>query len=85
MKRYNDRRDNNSNEGAVNSIELNVSATISDYDDADSQRTIDLDELQQQDVSSLQSSDLDLELDADDNTMTKLAAKLSRSTCEKDK
>ena len=82
----NDRRDNNSNEGAVNSIELNVSATISDYDDTDFQRTIDLDELQQQDVSSLQSSDLDLELDADDNTMTKLtAAKLSKSTHEKDK
>ena len=81
----NDRRDNSSNECAVNSIELNVSATISDYDDADSQRTIDLDQLQQQDVSSLQSSDLDLELDADDNTMTKLAAKLNKSTCEKDK
>ena len=71
----NDRRDNNSNEGAVNLIELNVSATISDYDDADSQRTIDLDELQQQNVSSLQSSDLDLESDADDNTVTKLAVK----------
>ena len=81
----NDRRDNNSNEGAVNSIELNVSTAISDYDDADSQRTIDLDELQQQDVSSLQSSDLDLESDVDDNTMNKLAAKLSKSTCEKDK
>ena len=81
----NDRRDNNSNEGAVNSIELNVSTAISDYDDADSQRTIDLDELQQQDVSSLQSSDLDLESDVDDNTMNKLAVKLSKSTREKDK
>ena len=80
----NDRRDNNSNEGAVNLIELNVSAAISD-NDADSQRTIDLDELQEQDVSLLQSSDLDLESDADDNTLTKLAAKLSESTCGKDK
>ena len=79
----NDRRDNKSNEGAVNLIELNVSAAISDYDDADSQRTIDLDELQQQDVSSLQSSDLDLESDADDNTMIKLAAKLSKSNVRK--
>ena len=73
----NDRREHNSNESAVNLIELNVSAAIADDDDADSQKTLDLDDLDKQDVSSLHSSD--------DSTLTKLAFKLSKSTCEKDK
>ena len=64
----NDRREHNSNENAVNSIELNVSAGITDDDDADSQKTLDLDDLDKQDVSSLHSSDVDLDLDADDSS-----------------
>ena len=82
----NDRREQNSNEIAVNPIELNVSAAITDDDeDADSQKTLDLDDLDKQDVSPLHSSDVDLDLDADDSSLTKLAFKLSKSTHEKDK
>ena len=44
---------------------------------------IDFDEYEKQDVSSLQSSDLDIESDADEHTMEKLAAKLSKSSVEK--
>ena len=46
---------------------------------------IDFDEYEKQDVSSLQSSDLDMESDADEYTMEKLAAKLSKSSADKEK
>ena len=81
----NDRTENNSNEGAVNSLELNLNAAITDDDDTELQRTIDFDEYEKQDVSSLQSSDLDIESDVDEDTMQKLAAKLSNSSTEKEK
>ena len=81
----NDRTENNSNQGAVNSLELNLNAAITDDDDTESQKTIDFDEYEKQDVSSLQSSDLDIESDADEDTMQKLAAKLSKSSFEKEK
>ena len=49
------------------------------------QKTIDFDEYEKQDVSSLQSSDLDIESDVDEDTMQKLAAKLSKSSTHKEK
>ena len=81
----NDRRENDSNQGAVNSLELNLNAAITYNYDTESQKTIDFDEYEKQDVSSLQISDLDIELDADEDTMQKLAAKLSKSSTEKEK
>ena len=79
-KSDNDNTEIYSNEGAHNSLELNVNSGFTD-DDAELQKTIDLDEYENQDVSSLQSSHLDLDSDADEDTMKKL----SKSSTEKEK
>ena len=78
----NDRTAENSNVGAFNTLELNLNAAVTDDYDTNSEKTIDF---EKQDVSSLQSSDLDIGSDADEDTMEKLAAKLSKSSVEKEK
>ena len=87
-----DSDENAADDHNVKDNEEHASSTHSDNDentfpdvDIHLEKMIDFDEYEMQDVSSLRSSDLDIESDADEHTMEKLAAKLSKSSVEKEK